>query len=151
MKLFSIALFLIFTGCQQAGEPKITTVDSPSVTEKVLPAEQDTVIQFKATGNEPFWNLEIDFEKTMHLKTLNGLDMYTPAVPAEKMANDNITQYTANTESGTLIVSIKKGGCIDDMSGQKFDYSVTVDVKTGTEKDFTHYKGCGRYLGSARN
>ncbi|CAN5523203.1 hypothetical protein BH10BAC3_BH10BAC3_07290 [soil metagenome] len=37
------------------------------------------------------------------------------------------------------------------MSGQKFDFSVSVDEKTGIEKEFTHYKGCGRYLQPVTN
>ncbi len=36
------------------------------------------------------------------------------------------------------------------MSGKKSDYSVYIDVKNSTDKNFTNYKGCGEYPADCR-
>ncbi len=103
-------------------------------------------VDFFANGNEPFWSLEIDFDKYMHFKTLNGIDITTPAVKGEKAMDAPVTRYAASTEKGMLIIQVAKQECINDMSGEKFPYKVTVDVKLNSEVDYTTYKGCGQNL-----
>ncbi len=110
--------------------------------------EQGT--DFLASGNEPFWSLEIDFDKTMHFKMEGGLELITPAVEGVKAMDANVIRYHASTEKGTLTVQIQKLECINDMSGEKLEYSVTINTKSNTDKDYTAYKGCGRYLSDYR-
>lgn len=110
--------------------------------------EQGT--DFLASGNEPFWSLEIDFDKTMHFKMAGGFEVITPAVEGVKAMDANVIRYHASTEKGTLTVQIQKLECINDMSGEKLDYTVTIDTKNNTDKDYTTYKGCGRYLSDYR-
>ena len=105
---------------------------------------------FLASGNEPFWSLEIDFDKSMHFKTLNGFEITTPSAEGVKAMDANVTRYQANTEKGTLTIQLQKMECIDDMSGEKLEYRVTIDTKTNAEKNYTIYKGCGRYLADYR-
>ena len=103
-------------------------------------------IDFIASGNEPFWSIEIDFDKSMHFKTADGFELITPAVEGVKAMDANIIRYSATTEKGLLTVQIQKSECINDMSGEKLDYTVTVNTKTNTDKNYSVYKGCGRYL-----
>ncbi|MBA3649703.1 MAG: hypothetical protein H0W62_14365 [Chitinophagales bacterium] len=100
-------------------------------------------IDFIASGNEPFWSLEIDFSKSMHFKALNGFEITTPIPEGVKAMDSNVTRYSAKTEQGVLTVQVAKQECINDMSGKKLDYSVTVDVKNNIDRDYTTYKGCG--------
>ncbi len=103
-------------------------------------------IDFTASGNEPFWSLEIDFNKSMHFKTPGGFEITTPVPEGVKAMDANVTRYAAKTEQGLLTVQIAKQECINDMSGKKSDYKITVDVKSNTDKNFTTYKGCGNYI-----
>jgi uncharacterized membrane protein/heat shock protein HslJ len=103
-------------------------------------------IDFLASGNEPFWSLEIDFDKSMHFKTPDGFELNTPVPNGVKAMDANVTRYSTQTEQGILTVQIVQQECINDMSGEKLRYAVTVDAKNNTDKDFQIYKGCGRYL-----
>ncbi len=103
-------------------------------------------VDFYAIGNEPFWNLDINFENKIVFKNLNGLEFIAPAVDPVKAMDANVTRYRSNTESGEIIVQLNQSGCTDNMSGQKFDYQVTVDFKTSKESDFKTFKGCGDYV-----
>ena len=142
--------FLIACNSTSDHQSVIIKTDSATVEVKTVNNNKyDTLrnaIGFKATGNEPFWLLEIDFDKFIHFKTLNGLDITTPAPEGVKAADANVTRYKAVTEQGELIVQITKRECINDMSGKRSDYSVSIDVKNSTDKNFTNYKGCGEYL-----
>ena len=114
--------------------------------QKLLIKKHQQGIDFYAIGNEPFWNLNMDFEKGFHFNTLNGLDFKAPAAKFVKAIDDNIIKYRSITESGEIIVRLDQTDCADNMSGQKFNYRVTVDYKTSKESDFKTYKGCGNYV-----
>ncbi|CAN5597471.1 hypothetical protein BH11BAC3_BH11BAC3_43750 [soil metagenome] len=103
-------------------------------------------VGFTASGNEPFWSLEIDFNKYMHFKTAAGFEITTPVPEYVKAMDANATRYAAKTEQGLLTVQIAKQQCTNDMSGKNSDYKITVDVKSNTDKNYTTYKGCGNYI-----
>lgn len=103
-------------------------------------------IDFVATGNEPFWSLEMDLEKSMHFKSIEGFEIITPVPTPVKAMYSDVSRYHAETEQGTLTVQIGKLECINDMSGERSDYTVTISTKNKTDKDYKTYKGCGRYL-----
>lgn len=105
-------------------------------------------IDFIAKGNEPFWSVEIDFQKAMQFKSLNGDSLFTP-VPAPAYAQDaQVVRYAAETRAGILQVTLAKQTCIDDMSGEAYPYRVSVDFKSAGMAGYNSYKGCGRYIGS---
>ncbi len=101
---------------------------------------------FFARGNEPFWTLEIDFEKAMTFNTLYDINMNTPAVEGTKLEGVDVTRYNARTEQGELIVTTIKEDCQDNMSGEEFDYKVVVEAKNLSDKDYKLFNGCGKYL-----
>jgi heat shock protein HslJ len=96
-------------------------------------------IDFLASGNEPSWYVEIDFEKQMFFKSLADNSQKTTPVPIAQIT-DNATIYSAVVESGFLTVTINNTKCTDNMSGEAAPYSVTVEYNNKT------YKGCGRYF-----
>lgn len=103
-------------------------------------------IDFLATGNEPFWALKIDFEKLMIFTSLNEPDTVITQVP-EGIQRHNLTlsTFTAETENGSLTVTISGEECSDTMSGKNYGYKVTVLAKNAAMREAVEYTGCGRY------
>lgn len=95
-------------------------------------------IDFVGIGNEPSWSLDVDFDNIMRFKALAGDSVNTP-VP-EPQVTGKEEKYVAETEAGSLEVSITEEPCTDNMSGEQFSHTVSV-VISGKE-----YQGCGRYL-----
>ncbi len=112
--------------------------------------EENKAIGFKATGNEPFWHLEIDFaNKKMKFKTMEGDSIVTPLPKLVKPQDIDAVSYRAQTESGALNVMIIRDECIDSMSGKKSGYKVRVNVQMG-DAEMKDYNGCGDYKGDYR-
>ena len=88
-------------------------------------------VNFKATGNEPFWSLEIDFDQQMRFRDLNGLELATP-VPEASYPQENVTTWNATTEQGELSVTVTRERCQDTMSDDTFDYRVQVQAVVGS-------------------
>lgn len=108
-------------------------------------------IDFIASGNEPFWNVEIDFEKMMTFNTMDEPNKMSAPVPEPTRPQDvNAISYRANTEKGNLYVTIFKEKCVDSMSGLESPYKVRVSIKAGDSDDYQDFTGCGRYLGNYR-
>lgn len=101
-------------------------------------------VDFYAVGNEPFWSLEIDFDKGMRFTSLTDLaEMNTPPGKVSRAQDADVTRYFAQTEAGTLIATALRGECVDSMSGERFSYRVRVEVKRSTDADYTLFEGCG--------
>lgn len=157
-KTFFLLVVIFFEACAQPSKTVSTMQKKDSIVEsKPLALQPDRFmakfeqgIDFIASGNEPFWSLEIDFNKSMHFKMVSGFEINTPAVEAVKAMDANVTRYSAKTEQGILTVQVQKLECINDMSGEKSDYTVTIDTKNNTDKDHRTYKGCGQYLADYR-
>lgn len=107
-------------------------------------------IDFYAFGNEPFWSLDMDFEKVIQFKNLDGLEFNAPAVDPIKAMDADVSRYRSITESGEIIVQLNHTKCIDNMSGEKFNYTVKIDYKTSTDLDYSTYNGCGSYVPDPR-
>jgi uncharacterized membrane protein/heat shock protein HslJ len=127
-------------------EPEKTLAQNPGKYQQQF----EKGIDFIASGTEPFWSLEIDFDKQMHFKVLSGTELITPAVKGVKAMDADVTRYAAETEKGMLIVQLIKQACTNNMSGEKFPYTVTVDVKSPGSNQYQQYKGCGQNLYNPR-
>ncbi len=152
-----LSLTIVLFGCNEPARLPATTIKTNNT---IIKNSADSInsnygrqnemltsgIDFTASGNEPFWSLEIDFNKYMHFKTPGGFEITTPVPEGVKAMDANVTRYAAQTEQGLLTVQISKQECINDMSGKKSDYNITVDVKSNTDKNYTTYKGCGNYI-----
>jgi heat shock protein HslJ len=154
-------LVIVLFGCNQPARLTATTVKTNS---SIMRNSGDSInkkyekqnemltsgIDFTASGNEPFWSLEIDFNKYILFKTPGGLEITTHVPEGVKAMDANVTGYAAQTEWGVLNMQIAKQECINDMSGKKSDYKVLINVKSKTDKDYKTYKGCGQYLSDYR-
>lgn len=102
--------------------------------------ENNSHIDFKAHGNEPFWGLQIDKDRMLVLRIVSGDSVQTPVSEAEIDSVTRVETFRANTERHNLKVNLHPIGCIDSMSGQVYDYRVEV------QRDGKTFTGCGGYL-----
>ena len=97
--------------------------------------------EMKATGNEPFWFLELK-KDSLHFNLISGFE-FTEPLPAPVFNTKDSTKYLMHTQNAAFTVVIRKMECTNDMSGFKSPFSVTA---TFTGEDNTQvYKGCGDY------
>lgn len=101
---------------------------------------------FYATGNEPSWSLDIAINQFIHFNTLNGLSINLGSVKGEKAMDANVTRYAAQTDTGFFSVTISESECSDNMSGEKLNYKVIVEINNSGNKFYKKFEGCGRYV-----
>lgn len=107
-------------------------------------------VDFYARGNEPFWTLEIDLEKSMVFATMDDIKLTTQAVEGIKAQDSDVTLYRAKNDKGELVVTVVKDNCEDDMSGEKFTYKVQIQAKNSGDANFKTFEGCGKFLSDLR-
>ncbi|HUH36424.1 MAG TPA: YbaY family lipoprotein [Spongiibacteraceae bacterium] len=98
-------------------------------------------IDFRAVGNEPGWLLEIRDRRKLRFVYNYGEQEVSLAAsaPVEEHATAQ-TLYNARDAKHELRVILQALPCQDDMSGEQFSTTVTVDL------DGQRYRGCGRSL-----
>jgi heat shock protein HslJ/uncharacterized membrane protein len=107
-------------------------------------------IDFVATGNEPFWSIEVDFEGTIKFTSLSQPELFEVPMPKpEYPAGGTIVRYFSKTDEGMIDLVIQQMPCVDNMSGVESPAFVTIKVKVG-EDQLINAKGCGRFLGVSR-
>lgn len=97
-------------------------------------------IDFRASGNEPFWSVQIDFDKMMTFKMLDGDSITTPVPEMQRDTASQARVLTATTESGSLTVKLYPTRCVDNMSGEVFSHGINVEYEGKT------YRGCGNLI-----
>lgn len=103
--------------------------------------KQNEGIDFIAMGNEPFWNCEIDNEKTILFKLADWKSPVT--IPAETpVVTKDSTVYNLVSEKIPLRIIVYPQFCGDGMSDVLYQYKVRIIYKGTT------YKGCGVMLGN---
>ncbi len=103
-------------------------------------------IMFYATGNEPFWSLDMSKGNSIVFTTLEGAKLVTPPVEPARAMDANVKRYSATTEAGSLTVTIMAEECTDNMSGDKFGYKVKIQYKPEGSVEEKELTGCGRYV-----
>lgn len=95
-------------------------------------APVDAVIEpFRASGNEPFWNLALDGGEMTLVRLNEG------ALPAQRyVAGDNAGEYRSEGDP-SLRLQVRDELCRDDMSGMPHPQRVTLEVDGAT------LTGCG--------
>src|SRR5690606_9578972 len=73
-------------------------------------------VDFFASGNEPFWSLEIDFEKNLVLKLLGEEEISVSAPQQSKTPGAANLQYQKAIPNGLLKITITRKECSDNMS-----------------------------------
>ncbi len=140
-------LLLTIVGCNsqkkvQENQNTTKTTETPSK----IQDSNTQVIYFKATGNEPFWGLEIS-DSTIEFKSLTELESFkAPHIEPIRAMDANVKMYRVETEAGKMNIQIFQGKCENTMSGDVLPYTVTVEIKRNKDKEFTTFKGCGQYI-----
>jgi putative lipoprotein len=99
-------------------------------------------VDFRALGNEPSWLLEIvKGENIIFANFYNKINRYMFIRPEPEIDQaTGKTVFSVTNKDHALLVTIMGIPCKDTMSGELFDFSVTVKLD---DKLFT---GCGRSL-----
>ena len=151
--LYSVIIGLFALSGISAGESKFKTTDFPCrdsiETEEVTEPDFQSIrardennrvrgIDFWASGNEPFWLLEIDSEGITKFSLHGRLDVVfeTP----EPSADTEKKTITYKSGENNIEITLIKENCADDMSGEKFSFNTVINFKN------TVFKGCGKYL-----
>lgn len=115
---------------------RINGTDSPECVETSKP--KPPAAPYRAQGNEPGWNIVIENGSITFVSDY-GANTATYPVSADETAND-VRTVTAANDTGSVSVTIENARCTDDMSGEAFAHSVTVESGDKT------YTGCGKSL-----
>jgi uncharacterized membrane protein len=96
-------------------------------------------IDFAAIGNEPFWSLDIDFEKSISFKLA---DWKKPVITGieKPISNKDSTIYKLKSDTTVWTITIYSQFCNDGMSDYLYQYKVNVKYNG------ILYKGCGVML-----
>ena len=96
-------------------------------------------VDFAAIGNEPFWTLDIDYEKSISFKLA---DWKKPVVTSveKPILNKDSTIYKLKSDTTLWTITIYPQFCNDGMSDYLYQYKVNVKYNN------ILYKGCGVML-----
>jgi heat shock protein HslJ len=151
--LLSVTLLLACSRERKAdapgSEPKADSV-APESNPAVFQARFERGIDFAATGNEPFWSLDIDLDGSMHFKLMDGLEITAPTPEGVKAMDADVTRYAAKSDQGSMVAQLIRQECTDGMSGAKSEFTVIVEILAEANASPSTYEGCGRYLADNR-
>lgn len=97
-------------------------------------------IDFRATGNEPGWVLELDADLQIEFIGDYGNYRVVTPVPVPTLDSAQKSSYHAITETHDLLVTIETKTCRDTMSDAQFTQQVRILL------DGKAYNGCGKSL-----
>ena len=125
----------------------IKTKNSNSNTTSENTSEEDSITYFKATGNEPFWELKIGMEKIVFTSLIQGKEnlSFSSAKPIRAIGA-NIKSYKATNAGSSILISIQYTDCQNSMSGAISPYKVSIEIKNNTEANYQKIEGCGKYI-----
>ncbi len=144
MKIRILAVLIILaTGC--AGIRSIAD-DEAKKGEATSPAG------FKATGNEPFWSLEIEFGNILKFTSLTEEypGLIFPFSGPKRPGDLSLLIYHCEKQNAEMEVAIRREECMDTMKGSLFPYTVTASLRSNVNDEYTVFRGCGKYQDNYR-
>jgi heat shock protein HslJ/uncharacterized membrane protein len=119
--------------------------NSNALSEKT--AEDGTTFYFKATGNEPFWELKIGKEQIIFNSLITGKEnlVFSTVKPIRAM-DASIKTYKVKNEKASAVISIQQIECQNSMSGMISPYKVSIEIKNNTDTTTQKIEGCGKYI-----
>lgn len=99
-------------------------------------SKKEQGIEFFGVGNEPFWNITIDEQKSI-VFTLAGWPKPASFKPSKPVISADSTVYGTSNDSVKLRVVIYTGFCSDGMSDNVYNNAVKVVYNDNV------YQGCG--------
>lgn len=147
MKKYLILMIILSLIC---GCKSKTTKSSLTKTEISSENESDDTygtIYFKATGNEPFWELKIGNDEIVFTSLIKGKEnlVFSPVKPTRAM-DANIKMYKVKNEASKAVISIQQIDCQNSMSGVISPYKVSIEIKNDSDADFKKIDGHGKYI-----
>ncbi|WP_163392574.1 META domain-containing protein [Flavobacterium limi] len=110
-------------------------------------SEEDNTTYFKATGNEPFWELKIGKEQIIFTSLIKGKESIAFATAKPIRAMDaNVKTYKVKNEKSSAVISIQQIECQNSMSGIISPYKVSLEIKNNTDSNTQKIEGCGKYI-----
>jgi membrane-bound inhibitor of C-type lysozyme len=85
-------------------------------------------VLYRGTGNEPGWLVEIGPGNRITYVTMYGEERHEfPTVTERGGEQIGVRVFIADTDKGPFKVTVAKETCLDDMSGDEFDYRMIVE------------------------
>lgn len=104
-------------------------------------------IYFKATGNEPFWELKIGNDEIVFTSLIKGKEkLVFSSVKSTRVMDANVKMYKVKNAASKATISIQQIDCQNSMSGVIFPYKVSIEIKNDSDTDFKKTDGCGKYI-----
>jgi len=120
---------------------------TPAYSQQMENLEQG--IYFRGTGNEPEWSLKISDKRIEFTSLKSGFESLSGAhVEPIRAMDANVKMYQVATESATMNIQIMQQECVNTMSGEKFPYSVRIEITQNNNS--TNISGCGNYITDSR-
>ena len=94
-------------------------------------------IVFNASGNEPFWNVQIGNDNTLTYRTPDQ-EIHSTLSAFDSHLAENVISFEIEDEHATLEIAPEV--CFDSMSGFMFSHNVSLQIGS------TNYTGCGSFL-----
>lgn len=108
--------------------PTTDTLSAPEAKIEARSADKTFICQ----GNEPFWNVAITAENIVYHR-MGEEKVSFPYVEPQREGDSWIFQ-TEKSGANAIKVTVLPGECMDSMSGEKFNYSATVEINGETLK-----------------
>lgn len=106
----------------------------------------DAGVIFAAGGDSYSWGVAIFRDKSVKFRATGDRSLNAPSSRLVQHLNSGSMTYTAETESGSIVVTITPQECKDNATGESSKFSAEVKVRKGIEEKFTTYNGCGRFV-----
>lgn len=151
MKVLYFFIFLFSILSTSCNEVKKTTESTQEISflttnlQKNAFENYEKGIDFYAEDENGLWTLALDFDKHFEFKTKKGITYSAAAVLPIKAQDFNVKRYRTVTNKGELIIQIIESDCVTTVTNNK-GYTVTINYKPPTNKDYIDFKGCGSYI-----
>lgn len=124
------------TGALPVGFTVVLNADFTSILHHQKRLKSDGIF-FNASGNEPFWNVQVSADNTLTYRTPDR-EIQSKLSAFDSESAENGISFELEDESATLEISNEN--CLDSMSGFSFSHSVSLRVANST------FTGCGAFL-----
>jgi len=134
-----ITALLLLAACRTPSPPAPTPAEGSGRT--LMEARRRQGIDLFAVGHEPEWSLEIDEEGDLRLLPLDGDSLRTPLASFRKTRSSRTTRYELRQGGAILRISLSEQACRDNMSGQEFPLTTTIEWM-GPDGALQTLRGC---------
>ncbi len=149
--LFTGVTFLLLScGTTQNYTDKVEEINS-LVSVDSFKETQKKGVDFYALGTDPFWSLEIDFDKNVRFRCSEKEDPIV--IPIMKLGQEDelpIVTYEVKGDGADLIIHIQKNEQTFNLSEGKRPYKVDVEYRKKGESEYSKHMGGGEYYGDIR-